>query len=197
MEGVSFQNRHCEDESLEGLCYPNQANDVRAFGRFDLAFAADGRLAGSYRSRDEHTANRVDDQTAPTPGALPSLKNRFRLGAIVNRCDDTFFRFGVVSDQQNCKQVQGPQILDESFAEVSARSISSVGLGVLFDSKWVHGHLRPFWSPQRLRILSDYPASKARLLLVRRPILRNRPYEFRHHNSIRNQLCAATAQQSQ
>jgi hypothetical protein len=119
MDGVSFQDGHYKNESME-RCHSNQAEDSKLFRRFNLRFS-------SFDWRSKHMANCVDDQAPFTPRVLPPFKYRFSSDAIVDRRTEALFCFGVVSNQQKCKQVQGPQILSKNPAEVSARGIPRTG----------------------------------------------------------------------
>jgi hypothetical protein len=96
--------------------HSNQAEDSKVFRRFSLRFL-------SFAWRSKHTANCIDDQAPLTPGVLPPFKDRFSSDAIVDRRNEALFCFGVVSNQQKCKQVQAPQILCKNSAEVSASCI--------------------------------------------------------------------------
>src|ERR1700726_160669 len=100
--------------------HSNQAEDSRVFRRFSLRFL-------SFTWRSKHTANCIDDQAPFTPGVLPPFKDRLSSDAVVDRRHEALFCFGVVSNQQKCKQVQGPQILYKNPAEVSARGIPRSG----------------------------------------------------------------------
>src|ERR1700692_715086 len=101
--------------------HSSQSQHSKALWRSSLPFSSFVWLAFPWRVK--HTANCIDDQAPFTPRVLPPFKYRFSSDAIVDRRNEALFCFGGVSNQQNCKQVQGPQILCKNCAEVSARCI--------------------------------------------------------------------------
>jgi len=142
MLGVSFQNRNHKDESLNGRSQSSHGIDRTVRPRFDRDSAAAVSLLRTFGWLGKHTANGVDDQAAPAPGAFPSLKDGIPSERILDSCHETLFSFGVASSQQKREQVQRLQIMNQALAKIRARGIPWLGPRVLFRSKPIHSQHR-------------------------------------------------------